>query len=183
MTAVLSYEPDTACLIWCVLTQMWTEMLHFICLHNGMSQLNIVCDSANLTHSGTSYKFCLVFKYTTIPRIFIVCCFLGVFFPSWIPQDPWLIGYNQHWLRNRTTTLTHNSCAMWPLSTFGFGQVAFNIWCSYITTSKTYCSCIYCTDTLTYSMFSCSHALQNWGNENVCMYEKNCALVVKIKFI
>jgi len=29
---------------------------------------------------------------------------------------------------------------------------------------------MYCTDTLTYSMFSCSHALQNWGNENICMY-------------
>ena len=34
-----------------------------------------------------------------------------------------------------------------------------------------HCSCIYCTDTLTYSMFSCSHALQNWGNENICMYK------------
>jgi len=33
-----------------------------------------------------------------------------------------------------------------------------------------YCSCMYCTDTLTYSMFSCSHALQNWGNESICMY-------------
>lgn len=83
MTAVLSYEPDRACLIWCVLTRMWTEILHFICLHNGMSQLNTVCDLTNLTHSGTSYKFCLAFKCTTIPRIFIVCAVLwGFFFPK-----------------------------------------------------------------------------------------------------
>jgi hypothetical protein len=78
MTAVLSYEPDRACLIWCVLTPLWTERLHFICLHNRMSQLNIVW--FNKLNS-----LCLIFKCTTIPRIFIVCAVLWFFFSKLNP--------------------------------------------------------------------------------------------------
>lgn len=45
-----------------------------------MSQVNTVFNSTNLTHSGTSYKFCLVSKCTAIHRIFIVCAVLWGFF-------------------------------------------------------------------------------------------------------
>jgi hypothetical protein len=71
-------------LIWCALTPVWAEILHTICLHNGMPHLNTVFDSTNLTHSGTSRKCCLVFKSTTIPSI--LCVLWGIFLklnPTW----------------------------------------------------------------------------------------------------
>lgn len=62
---------------------MWTEMLHFMYLYNGMSQL-MLCLSQQIELTLVPHIVCLLFNFTKIPTIFMCCA--DFFFPKLNPQ-------------------------------------------------------------------------------------------------